>query len=128
MSEIPTLRRKQHSMDRATGSLLDEKLSKLEKGQLKVACTATEINHTADAVRDVISRRPLDERVLSLDAEWDTVTNSRGMVVASKRVATIQLGYKDPDTGQIRSVVLQTHKFDRLPARLVALLNDPTLR
>ena len=71
---------------------------------------------------------PEDQRVISLDAEWDTLVNAAGHVISSERVAILQLGYRLKEQGQTRALILQLHKKKKLPERLAAFLADTTFK
>ena len=51
---------------------------------------------------------PAHERVVALDAEWDTESNSAGMVFKQHPVALNQLGYNESGAGP-RALLLQVH-------------------
>ena len=66
------------------------------------------------------------ERVVSLDAEWDTSKDSRGHVSKSQKVALIQLGYFDDDKTP-RALLLQVQKLKPLPREVLLLLGGPSI-
>ncbi|KAI2504218.1 hypothetical protein MHU86_10241 [Fragilaria crotonensis] len=91
--------------------------------RVRVALTVEEINMTVLAVRQIVASKPLSERTISLDAEWDTKTNRLGQVIASFKTALIQLGYWDSD-GQISALLLQVFRHQSLPRALLALFGE----
>jgi hypothetical protein len=130
MAEMPSLRASQAELDQKTTQIEDQTtpLCAVEEGQIREpAYSVAEINMCVVAIRNLFEAFDPSERVISLDTEWDTVQNSRGMVIQSKKLATMQLAYKDPETTLIRSVILHTYKHKKLPDQLVALFNDPTI-
>ena len=69
-------------------------LCTVERTRFKICRTAADINSNIDAARNLVNGLAPSMRVMSLDAEWDTVKNDRGMIVAQGTVAIIQLSYK----------------------------------
>ena len=68
---------------------------------------------------------PAHERVVALDAEWDTESNSAGMVFKQHPVALIQLGYNEPGAGP-RALLLQV-RGKTLPMELLSIFSDTSI-
>lgn len=86
------------------------------------AAYAEDVRQTVMAVGEIVSARPAGDRVMALDAEWDTKKNSAGQVVQS--TALIQLGYWDSED-QISTLLLQVFHHQKLPQSLLSLFGDP---
>ena len=67
-----------------------------------------------------------EQKVVSLDMEWDRRKNNRGQIVYSEKTALLQIGYRGLD-GVIRAVLFQIHHLKYLPTGFSALLNDPDI-
>jgi hypothetical protein len=67
-----------------------------------------------------------EQKVVSLDMEWDTRKNANGEIVNSEKTALLQIGYRRPD-GVICAVLFQIHHLKYLPTGFSALLNDPDI-
>ena len=90
--------------------------------QICMVATVQAINTKLLALRQVLCDVPASDRVLSLDAEWDTTKNADGRVVFSHRIALIQIGYKMQ--GLPCASFIRTHKLRTLPNQLTGLLLD----
>ena len=99
----------------------------VDSSRYKSASTVAQINTFVDAARNVVRALPPRERIMSLDAEWDTVLNRRGNVIAQDKIAVIQLSYRIDSNGDVCALVLRVHACQKLPERLAALFADPTL-
>ena len=88
-------------------------------------CTKTnDINLVIDAMREEMQR----DKGISVDCEWKVQQNSRGMPTGRQsKISLIQIGYyNSQDT--IKTILIQTSSFKKLPARLVALLQSDTVQ
>ena len=94
--------------------------------RIRVAFSAEDIGRTVLAVREILSTRPRGDRVIALDAEWDTKKNRSGQVVQSFKTALIQLGYRDSEY-RMSTLLLQVFRHQKLPQSLVSLLGDPEI-
>ena len=94
--------------------------------RVRVASSVEDINMTVLAVRQIVASKAVSERIISLDAEWDTRTNRSGQVVASFKTAVIQLGYRDSE-GRMSALLAQVFRHQKLPQALVALFAEPDI-
>ena len=92
--------------------------------KVRVASSVEDINMTVLAVRHIVASKAVAERIISLDAEWDTRTNRSGQVVASFKTALIQIGYQDFES-RISALLWQVFWHQRLPRALLALFTEP---
>ena len=99
----------------------------VDRRHVKVLSGASEMNSNIDAMRAQVKGLPLHLRVMSLDAEWDTIKTNQGMVVAQDKIAIIQLSFMLSEQGKVHALILQVHKRKSLPERLLALLADPDI-
>ena len=75
-----------------------------------VVCTSnTEINTRVTGMRALVCARPEAERVITLDAEWDTTKTAPGLPIAPGPAALIQLGYRD-DAGRSKAIILKVRE------------------
>jgi hypothetical protein len=130
MATLPSLSRTQERLDLApstTNEMVNDisiPACTVSDSQIRVASTVTEINHCISAVRAVLRDKPYIQRVVSIDAEWDVIKNSHGMVQGSKKVALIRIGYCDRE-GNIQALLLQVHRHSKLPDRFISFLEAP---
>jgi hypothetical protein len=82
------------------------------------------INTKVNALRTMMLALPIDDRVLSLDCEWDVNKNDRGIIIGSGRVALIQLAWwvnEHPDV-----LLLRVQGLRSLPKAVIELFKDTT--
>jgi hypothetical protein len=85
------------------------------------------MNTCAWALQDVIRARPTNERILSLDAEWEVDTSRRGKGTKQCQISLLQVSYFDDDSN-IKSHLYHVRKsMKKLPASVLALLTKPSL-
>jgi hypothetical protein len=94
--------------------------------RIRVAASAEDVRHSVLAVREIVSTRPAGDRVMALDAEWDTKKNSAGRVVQSFKTALIQIGYRDSEE-RMSTLLLQVFRHQKLPQSLLSLFGDPEI-
>jgi hypothetical protein len=89
---------------------------------IRYAHTITDINSSVDAMLSLLQQETHSKIVVALDCEWDIYHNSRGSIVSSGKIATIQIGYKiEEDYG---SLVFSVHHLNTLPAWLLSFLEN----
>lgn len=91
--------------------------------RVRVASSVDDINMTVLAVRQIVASKAVSDRIISLDAEWDTRTNRSGHVVASFKTAVMQLGYRDSES-RISALLLQVLWHQRQHRALLALFAE----
>lgn len=113
MSPHTTTQARQDELDCITPQRVDDAelvpASSIDLDRCTVRSSAAHINTSVDAMRNHVNGLSAARRVVSLDAEWDTIKNSSGMVVRSLSVAIIQLSYEEAN-GRVLAMILQaTH-------------------
>lgn len=88
-SKIPSLHVHQVKLDRDVVDI--SPLPKLPRAVLKegtffVLTTVAQINTAVASMRKLLLDMPEDRRIVALDAEWDTIKDSRGQVIGSGKV------------------------------------------
>jgi len=89
-----------------------------------LATQDTEIESKVFAARNFVARLPPEQRVMSLDAEWDTTKNKRGSVTGTGKVAVIQLSFRTQADGEVHALVLHVHSKKTLPQAMLDLFSD----
>jgi hypothetical protein len=105
---IPMLQQMQDKLDRLTGIALQSNLTLGTKSAatephkpmvtstvsdvqpILVAASTEDVRLTILAVGEIVSSRPVGDRVIALDAEWDTKKNRAGRVVQSFKTTLIR--------------------------------------
>jgi hypothetical protein len=100
-------------------------LCSVAASRYQVVTRDADINLKLHTLCDTVKALPLESRVLSLDAEWDTTKGRNGLVSGSGRVALIQISYQIAADGEIFALLIRVHGRTHLPAALVTLLQDP---
>ncbi len=131
LSAIPSLKIKQNEFD-ATHTNADVHMENelplctLTPDRLSLISQPDIINRSIDSMRNLVLAQPISERVLSLDCEWDTTVDSRGIVSGrASTVAVISLSYRAG--GIIKALVIQVYGLKKLPDRLLALFRDTSI-
>jgi len=127
---IPTLKDTQDILDGLSPSVPqvdDLPICDVHSSRFKICYTTQDINSNVDSARNLLSALPKSHRIISLDAEWDTKKDTRGMVNWQGTVAVIQLSYRLQVGGEVCALVLHVHGKKQLPLRLAALLAGPTI-
>lgn len=127
LQAIASLRATQNALDHAAPPRPAPGLPMcvVDRTKFKVCRTSTDINSNVDAARNMVKGLPPHLRFMSLDAEWDTVKTSTGIVIAQGTIAVIQLSFKLSNSSDIHALVLQVHGKKTLPERLLSLFADP---
>ena len=113
MTNIPSLDKKQISLDLGLPMLQQSKLKKcivdIDK-DVKVCCNSSnETRRHIIAIRNLVRALPPPQRVMSLDIEWDVYKNACGFIVGTGTTALIRLSYRVHADGPIKAFLLQTN-------------------
>ena len=94
---------------------------------IQVLSNKTDIERGIRALGELLMNLPLsEEKVISLDAEWDVVQNAAGYVLGPGALVTIQIGNRLQQNGPIHAMILQVTDFRKtLPkAQCLTVLRD----
>jgi hypothetical protein len=87
-----------HSNESATNAIHDCCVTQLPTEALihpiRCAHTITVINSSIDVLLSLLQQVTHCKIVVALDCEWNVYHNSRGSIISSDKIATIQIGYK----------------------------------
>ena len=119
---IPSLRTSSfnHKLHNTSTVVIGQNTYAIEEQYIDYLTNIQDINTKTLALRQSL---PETDRVLSLDAEWDTTKNASGMISNSgHKVSVIQIGYRM--NGITRVLVIKTASMTSLPIHLQHLFED----
>jgi hypothetical protein len=128
LKHIPSLARKQRSLDLGLPVLQQSKLKKCTVDldcEVKVCRNlSTEANRRIIAIRNLVTALPPKQQIVSIDIEWDLYKNAGGFITGQGTTALLQLSYRACDNGPIKALLLQTYGDKQLNNNLLQLLAD----
>jgi hypothetical protein len=113
LREIPSLQTNQICLNQMRSSIptaVGETLVPtcvVESSRIKACRSLTEINTHVDAARNSVKCLLQNQRVKSLNAEWDVEKTLMGMIMGQGCVAVVQLSYKMEPEGHVHALVIQ---------------------
>ena len=123
---IPTLVDTQRTLDGLAPPPPPHALPACDAGadRYNLAMKDIDIESKVFAARNCVASLPIEQRVMSLDAEWDTTKNKRGSITGTGKVAVIQLSFRTQADGEVHALVLHVHSKKTLPQALLDLFTD----
>ena len=123
---LPSLVESENGMNNLKQPSLDKELcSVLNTDHVVSVRREREVGKRALALKVFLNEKPSNQKVIGLDAEWEVSKNRRGFVYEIKKIAIIQLAFKDEEV--IRAIILQLDELTELPEELILLLSEPTI-
>jgi hypothetical protein len=84
------------------------------------------MNTCAGALHDTIKNPTADERILSLDAEWEVDLTRRGSGAKQCRISLLQVSYLEENSSVKSHLYHVRESTKKLPKNLLALLTEPS--
>ena len=95
---------------------------------IQVPSNKTDIERGIRALGELLMNLPLpEEKVISLDTEWDVVENDAGYVLGPGALATIQIGYRLQQNGPIHDMILHVTDFRKTRSSVSPLYMTSTV-